>query len=1069
MNIHTLARIPAFLGIIFSLLAITPAWGQQTLSGNTLFGAIRARQIGPATMSGRVSDLAVVESDPTIMYVGAAGGGIWKSNSAGASFRPVFDDHCMSIGSIAIDQRHPDTLWVGTGEPWVRNSVSIGTGIYRSTNGGGSWQHMGLAESERISDVLIHPQAPNTVYAAVQGPLWHAHEARGVYKTTDGGATWENVLYLDEHTGCADMAMDPKNPEVLYAAMWSHRRYPDFFDSGLKYLEGYTSQSGLYKSTDGGASWEKIHVGLPDAPMGRIAVAVAPGNPQVVYATVEVEAEEGKGLYRSRDAGASWEKVNGDFGMTVRPFYFSRLDVDPSDEDKVYKCGLNLSISEDGGERFRAVGSGVHSDIHCTWINPNNGKHIIIGTDGGVYESFDGGYEFKMFMNLPISQFYHVSVDNEQPFNVYGGLQDNGSWFGPSQKAGGITNSDWKNTYGGDGFYSFAHPTDKDIVYSEYQGGQLVRYNRSTGQAKDIKPYPKQGEAKFRYNWNAPLHQSPNNAERIYFGAQYLFMSEDRGDSWQRISPDLTTNDPQRQRQARSGGLSVDNSTAENNTTIYAIAESPIDEQLIWVGTDDGNLQVSTDQGGSWTRVSDNIPDLPKGNWVTYVEPSHFDKNIAYVTYDNHRNGDMKPYVFKTTDMGKTWTSLVTPELEGYALSIREDLQAPELLFLGTEFGLYISLDGGSSWARFENNMPKVAVRDMVIHPREDALVMATHGRGIILIDDITPLRQIQPDLLEKDVHFFETKPTVLRDPGAGGNWFGGAGNFVGGNPSTNAQIVYFLKKRHTFGRMYCEVYDEAGNLLRELPAGKRGGINVIDMPTALEKPKAAPTNNRMALFGSVIGPNLEAGTYKVKLIKGKKTYETEFVLTYDPNSPYSPADRALQREMTMKLYDMTEEMAYIYGSLKHVEAQARKQVEGNAKLARKLKPFADELAAFSGSLVALGGDFYVDEDERIRERISDLYRQISTYPGKPSDSQVARTDVLAQDLEEVRMKFEAFMGKPLEKANKTLAKADLPPIEVKSQEDFLLDDGYTMGGSYRQFRQLFPDMSQLSQMNLRW
>ncbi|RMG24104.1 MAG: hypothetical protein D6730_13190 [Bacteroidetes bacterium] len=1056
------------LGILLCAAAQPLHAQRKPLSGKTLFGGLMARQIGPATMSGRISDIEAVEKDPTIIYVGSAGGGLWKSNSAGAAFRPIFDDYCMSIGKIAIDQQHPDTLWVGTGEPWVRNSVSVGTGIYKSTNGGSNWQLMGLENSERISDVLIDPQNPNTVYVAVQGHLWKANPERGVYKTTDGGQSWQQVLFIDEHTGCADMAMDPNNPQVLYAAMWSHRRYPDFFDSGLKHLNGYASQSGLYKSTDGGQNWQQLTNGLPEEPMGRLAVETGRQNGDIVYLTVEVENKDKKGLYSSQDAGASWKKVNGEFGMTVRPFYFSRLTVDPTDDSTLFKCGLNLSISEDGGERFRQVGSAVHSDIHAVWVDPNNPKHLLIGTDGGVYESLDGGYLFKMFMNLPVSQFYHVTVDMEQPYHVYGGLQDNGSWFGPSQKAGGITNSDWKNTFGGDGFHSFRHPTDPDIVYAEYQGGQLVRYNTATGQAKDIKPYPRKDEPKFRFNWNAPIHQSPNNPERMYFGAQFLFMSEDRGDSWQRLSPDLTTNDPQRQRQARSGGLSIDNSTAENNTTIYAIAESPVNEQVIWVGTDDGYLQVTSDQGKSWTNVTANIPGLPQGNWVTDVEPGHFDQQTAYVTYDNHRNGDKTPYLFKTTDMGKSWQSLVTPEIEGYALSIAEDLQNPNLLFLGTEFGLYVSLDGGQSWSRFENNVPKVGVREMVIHPREDALVMATHGRGIIILDDISPMRQLSDEIMAKDIHFFQTKPTVLRDPGAGGNWFGGAGNFVGPNPSTNAQIVYFMKRRHTFGKMYLEVYDTEGKLLRELPAGKSAGINVVDMPTALRKPKAAPTNNRMALFGSIIGPNLPAGTYKVKLIKGKKEYETSFTLQYDPLSPYTPEERDIQRKTTMRLYKLTEDMAYIYASLQAAEKAAREYAETSARLAKKLTPYAEELARFSSTLVALEGDFYVDESEQIRERISDLYRQVSTYPGRPSDSQIERTDVLEAEMQQIQTRFEELTGPSMEKINKLLVRAKLEPISLQSREAFLSDEGGTSsgssGGSYRQLQHWAPAFTGFSE-----
>ncbi|MFZ4561723.1 MAG: VPS10 domain-containing protein, partial [Saprospiraceae bacterium] len=513
--------------ISLGLLAlISPLSGQVAVEN--LFGNLRARQIGPATTSGRISSIDAVHRSPEIIYVGTAGGGVWKSVSGGAFFQPVFDDHVQSIGKIAIDQQHPDTVWVGTGEPWVRNSVSPGNGVYRSTNGGKAWEHLGLSTTERISDILIHPNNPNVVYVAAQGALWNAHPERGVYKTTDGGKSWNKILFIDEHTGAADLSMDPSNPDIIYAAMWSHRRYPDFFDSGLN------GKSGLYKTINGGESWDTIHNGLPKETLGRMAVAVAPSNPDLLYLSVECKSKEGKGLYLSTDKGASWEKVSSEFNTTVRPFYFSHLVVDPKNDSIVMKAGLSLIISENRGKSFRSMDGSVHSDIHAVWIDPNHPKHVLLGSDGGVYESFDRGASFKMFMNLPVAQFYHVSVDNEVPYNVYGGLQDNGSWYAPSRKPGGIGNADWKPTFGGDGFWSFPHPTNSDIVFSEYQGGNLVRFSKKTGMAKEIRPIPEPGEPKYRFNWNAPIHISPNNPNRMYFGAQFLFRSDDMGDSWVR-------------------------------------------------------------------------------------------------------------------------------------------------------------------------------------------------------------------------------------------------------------------------------------------------------------------------------------------------------------------------------------------------------------------------------------------------------------------------------------------------------------------------------------------------------
>lgn len=1007
----------SFLSLLLCLFSL--GWqpevsAQKALSGKSLFGSLRARQIGPAVMSGRVSDLEAVESNPKVLYIGSAGGGLWKSNSAGASFISIFDDHCQSIGKICIDQQRPDTVWVGTGETWVRNSVSMGDGIYLTTNGGTTWEHRGLKETERISGIEIDPNNPNTVYAGAAGHLWGPNEERGVFKTTDGGKTWTKILYVDENTGCADLAMDPNDPNVLYAAMWEFRRKPYTFSSG-------GAGSGLYKSTDGGKSWNKIHQGFPEGDYGRIAIAVAPSNSKKIYITLECKEMDKKGLYVSDDAGANWKWVSNSFNTTVRPFYFSRMVVDPLDEDKIFKCGLNLVVSEDAGKSFRTVGSGVHSDIHAIWVSPKDPEMVYIGTDGGAYRSLDGGRLFEQFMNLPISQFYHVSVDMDEPYNVYGGLQDNGSWYAPSSKAGGITNSDWELSFFGDGFWSFRHPADKDVIYSEYQGGNLVRHYRSTGVSKSIKPVPLSGEKEYRFNWNAPIHLSPNNPEKLYFGSQFLLVTTDRGDSWQRISPDLSSNDPKRQNQAQSGGISIDNSSAENNTTIFTIAESSLDEQIIWAGTDDGNLQVTRDGGKNWTNVAPNIEGLPAFTWCSYVEAGHYNKEVAYVTFDNHRENDKNAYVYKTTDLGKTWTKLSNASIEGYAHCIREDLVSGEILYLGTEFGLYISLDGGNEWKHFENNVPRVSVRDMAVHPRDNALVLGTHGRGIIIIDDLAIIRQLNKETLSKKFHFFETKPAVLRYR-SGGEPFGGAGNFIGQNPSEVATIAYFMAKRHTFGKMTVKVYDPNGKFIKELQAGKAAGINVVNMPLRLPMPKAAPTNSRMAIGMSIFGPALPEGTYTAEVIKGKDTMTTQFDLQANPKSPYAAKARKMQSDLTMKLYEMTERLGYIYYSLEKIGKKASK-----AKLADKANMMKD-------SLVSLGGDFYVNEGkDAIREEIGKLYGAISQFPGMPSEDQIKKTAEMEERMVKISKDFEAIVAE-VDKLNRK-AKTEKDKIVIDTFE----------------------------------
>lgn len=1014
----------SFLLFLFALICSDFLSAQATLSTKTAyFGALRARKLGPALMSGRVSSIAVHPNDPTTIYVGSASGGVWKTVSGGTVLRPVFDDYTQSIGKVAIAPSDPETVYVGTGEPWTRNSVSIGTGMYKTTNGGTTWKAIGLENTERIADVLIHPDNANIVYVAALGHLWNGNEERGVFKTIDGGQTWEKILYLDENTGATDLDIDPENPDHIYAVLWSYRRYPWAFDSG------FTGGSAVYKSTNAGVDWQQIQNGLPDEKLGRMAIGVAPSNKNTLYLSVECETAAKKGLYISDDAGANWKMVSNEFNTKVRPFYFSNITVDPLNDSIVMKCGLNAIISENRGKTFRFSDQSVHSDVHDIWVDPSNTKHLLLATDGGIYESVDRGHSFKMWMNLPVSQFYHVSVDDAQPFNVYGGLQDNGSWFGPSRKAGGITNSDWKLIFGSDGFYVLRHPTKENIIFAEYQGGNLLRFDKNTGQAKSIAPYRQGDEEDLRYNWNTPIHISSSQPNRMYFASQYLYKSENMGDSWTRISPDLTTDDPEKQKQSESGGLSIDNSTAENHCTIYTIAESPIADATIWVGTDDGNLQVSSNGGNSWMNVVANIPNLPANTWVTFIDPSPHDAQTAFVTFDGHRTGDKHTYLYKTTDLGKSWVALSEYEtLEGYALSVRQDLVNPNLLFLGTEFGLFISIDSGTSWARFTNNMPKAGVRDMVIHPRDHSLVMATHGRGIILLDDITPLRQIKEEIINQKIVFLDSPVTLLRDPGARGSWFGGGGNFIAENASSTAKVIYFNKRRHTFGKMYVEIYKD-GEKIKEIPAGKSAGINIVEMPVRLPKPKSAPTRNMMALAGSIFGPNLEAGEYEVRLIKGKDTYTSSFTLAYDPDAPYSSEDRTVQRKVTLDLYNMSEQLAYIY----HVYTQIEEQAAAVTGLKKKRQAIAnnlvDKIKKIKSSLVAMEGDFYVDSGEEIRERISDLYRRVSQYPGRPSASQVAESERLMNKMKQVQADFDTNLANEVATLNTYLTKAAKTPI----------------------------------------
>lgn len=959
--------------------------GQDFQTTTALLGDLRGRQIGPAAMSGRISCLTADPGDANTVYIGTGGGGVWRTTDGGGSLQPIFDDHTQSIGAIALAPSQPKTVYVGTGEPWVRNSVSVGSGVYRSTDGGNKWQSIGLDSTERISAIAVHPDDPEVAYVAALGPLWSDGTQRGVFKTTDGGSNWERVLYLDESTGAASISMHPTHPDTLFAAMWSHRRYPYSFDSG------YKGTSGLYRSGDGGASWELLKQGLPTETLGRIAVAIAPGKPEVVYASVETANKETTGMYRSDDGGDTWALIDNSFNNRVRPFYFANITVDPGNDSIVAKAAVTGIISEDGGQKWRNLGGPrqVHADHHAIWIDPADGKHLLVGTDGGVYESRDRGKSFRMWNNLPVSQFYHVSVDNATPYRVYGGLQDNGSWYGPSASPGGITNGDWTVTLGGDGFYSFRHPSKPHFVFSEYQGGALSRWDERSGRSKSVVPYRDADTDELRFNWNVPIHLS-TDGERLYFASQYLYRSTDDGDSWERISPDLTTNDTAFQQQYRTGGLTVDNSGAENYTTIYQVAESPLDSSTIWVGTDDGNLQLTTDGGKSWSQVNPVDPDLPEGAWVTFIDASPHDPLAALVTFDAHRTGDQKTYLYRTEDGGSSWTRLHDEALSGYALSVRQDPVNPDLFFLGTEFGLYISLDAGATWAPFRNNVPQVGIRDMVIHPREADLVLATHGRGIIIIDDLEALRQLTPDLIGGGITFLATDTTYFDDGQAGGaGQLSGSGHFVGQNPDASARIMYYADKRHTFGKMFIEVYRDT-QLVKQLQAGKGAGLNIGSLPITDEKPKAPPTDNEQTRFGVSIGPPLAAGEYRVVLTKGKETYTSSFTIAPAPGSPYSLEGRAAQRALLLDLFDDTEQVAYLYEVLDRVAIQA--QARGDSTLAQRA-------GKSKGKLVFLGGDHYIDSGEQLGESVSRLYGNILGYPGAPSESQVGEAARLREEI----------------------------------------------------------------------
>ena len=1014
------------------------------------------RNIGSAMMSGRIDAVAGTDANGRItIFVAAASGGLWKSVDGGSNFRPVFDDQdVQSVGAIAIDPTNPKTVWVGTGEPWTRNTVSLGNGIYRSTDGGENWTNMGLKDTERIAKILIDPKDSNTVLACAIGPLFSDSDARGVYKTTDGGKNWRKVLAgANLSTGCAMMSMAASEPNVVYASLWDVRRQAWTFRSG-------GPGSGLYKSTDGGEHWNEITPenakGMPTKPYGRIAVTVAPSKPSVVYAMIE---SAHSALFRSDDAGATWTKEDASQYMVWRPFYFGNLIVDPKNENKVFKVDLRLLVSTNGGKSFSVTSRAAHGDFHDVWIDPSNTNVVYAGDDGGMWRSLDAGTAWEHLVNLPVSQFYHVSVDNSDPYHVYGGLQDNSSWVGDSSYPGGVTNSRWENMYGGDGFWMWQDPSDPNYIYAESQGGGIGRVNRWSHENRAIGPYPDyvqivpnlpQAKQILRCNWNTPIMVSPNDKNTLYMGCQYLFRSRDKGQSWERISPDLSTNDPNKQQQDKSGGVTIDNSAAEMNTTIFSISESPKNGQIIWAGTDDGNVQVTRDSGKTWTNVTGNVKYVGTTPITSWVEAGRFEEGTAYATFDRHMQGDMAPYAYKTTDYGVTWTQLplAASGVRGYAHVIKEDTQDSKLLFLGTEFGLWISIDGGDHWAQYKGTgFPAVSVNDLVVHPRTNDLVLATHGRGIWIIDDISPLRALTSEVMQQEAAFLPQGPVVQLIQAFGG-WAEGANSFHGPSRPDTAMITYYQRSRHIFGDLKIEVFDAQGKLVDTLAPSKHRGVNRAEWGMRLKPPKVPPA---ASLGGANTGPRVLPGTYTVKMTKGDKVYTTQIQVVGDPRTNYSPEDRKAQFDLVNRIGGMLNHMSWTADGLVAVRDTAMAdaaKLPPNDPLRKKLEALSASANDIRKELVATTEGGAITGEVRLREFISGLYDDVNGYDGRPTDSQVKRADVLSKELDEVVKQFSDLTTAQLPAINKGLQAKNLPQITVISEQDWQKKNEAAGGGS---------------------
>ncbi|MFQ5536152.1 MAG: glycosyl hydrolase [Gemmatimonadota bacterium] len=952
-------------------------------SDSAVVGSLKARSIGPAVMSGRVVDIAVASSPGsrggslgTVFYVAAASGGVWKTTNGGVSFTPVFDDSGVaSIGAVAVAPSNSEIVWVGTGEANNQRSSSYGNGVYRSLDGGETFQYMGLRTSQHVGRILVHPTDPDIVYVAAVGPLWSGGGERGVFRTTDGGMTWKLVLPGENAwTGATDLVMDPTDPDILYAATLQRER------RAYSYVGGGPG-SGIWKSTDGGDTWTRLTRGLPKADMGRIGLGLAASQPRTVYAVIESNDEAG--VYRTDNGGASWKKMSDQESI---PWYFGHIRVDPSNPEVVYHLGVPLSRSVDGGRTWKsAARRGVHVDHHALWINPENPDHLILGNDGGLYVTHDRGESWEFAVNLPISQFYAVGFDMAEPFfGVYGGLQDNSTWGGPTRTraAQGVFNSDWFRMAGGDGFYAAVDPTDPNIAYVESQYGFLVRYDKRTGDRRPIRPVPPEGEPAYRFNWSAPVKISPWDHKTIYFAANYLFKSPDRGDTWIRLGEDLTRS-IDRDSLPMMGKIPGDDAVSRHQGTavfsnISTIDISEIQEGLLVTGSDDGTIAISSDDGATWKKQT-RFPGVPDTAYVSRVRLSKHDPNVIYATFDNHRSNDFHPYVIRSTNQGKSWENIThdLPEF-GSVRAFAEHHANPDLLFVGTEFAAYVSFDRGGSWTRLSNGMPPARVDDIKIHPGENTLVIATHGRGIFLVDDLTPLEKLAEAKAAAGPYLFPVKsdlqftPDPSRTSGTTADR-----DFRVPNPPVGTTISYYLPRRSRGVRL--EILGADGSVVRTLKAPAGAGLHRVHWDFRVDAPYSGPPRpgrqTRRGGFGGFggggnAGAPAVPGMYSARLTAGDAVQEAAFNVEKDDNVALSDAELRRLFDLRMRQMRLNARLTMALrqaDELRQAVADAKaamKEVEVAPALAALADSVADEVADIRKKLGAGGGGFFGGEEE---------------------------------------------------------------------------------------------------------
>lgn len=1028
----------SFLGL--SMLC-SPSYSQNSDYAKAL-KSYEWRAIGPANMGGRVTDIDGIPGDPSTFYVSGADGGIFKTTNGGVNFTPIFEgQRAYSIGALTIAPSDHNVLWVGTGEGDPRNSVGYGWGVYRSVDAGKSWSHLGLKETERIKRIVVDPTNPDVACVCALGKEWGANPERGVFKTTDGGENWEKILYIDEDTGCSDLAMDMSNPRIMYAGMWTFRRKPWRFDDGGK-------ETAIYRTMDGGKNWEKIMNGLPDKPMARPGIHIAQSEPNIIYLMTEFQG--GGTAFRSEDRGDSWTMVNDDPNINFRPFYYSDVRVDPNNPNILFSISGRLSRSEDGGRTWERIAGTVHGDHQALWIDPMNSKRILNGSDGGYQISHDGGDSFEIINNVELSQFYQIFIDNQDPYNVYGGLQDNGTWVGPSNSlyAAGILKRHWKGLAYGDGYYAVPIPGSEHEVYANLQGGVIFHVDSRYGNVRNIHPYPKiigsAGDAiedhKYRFNWDSPIFISPHDPNTVYFGGNVVFKSTDRGNSWTQISDDLTTNDKSKQRTS-GGEIYQDNTAAEFHCTILYIAESPVEEGVIWVGTDDGNVQLTRDGGKTWTKLNDRIKGLPEFAWVAKIHASEHNAGTAFVTVDQHRSDDFHPYIFMTTNYGRTWTKITNGlPADDYVKVVRQDPINPDVLYAGMEHGIFASWDKGKNWSKINNNLPNVSVRDLRIQARDHDLIVGTHGRGAWILDDIRPLQEMN-NTKGKSVHLFPVRKGTLwhmfwRIENLGDR------HYKAKNPDYGVNINFYLGNGDKTEAVV-EILDNSGMVIRTLKNPKaKAGVNRIVWDLGHAAATKMIGDSGGGFFSGGINPYVSPGNYTARLKVNGQVLETPIEVRTDPRIDLSKADHEAKTKILLELRALLSQTHTMINNSntfnKQLKELKKKLEDSQSKDYDQSLP--EDIDGAIKSISELQDDLLkmpppgmnYRQRPRIREEIRSLMRAINGATAAPTQPQLDRLQQLKEEYGEAEGILNRIIETQIQKINDKAK--DLPQVSVKGK-----------------------------------